>query len=142
MKEELNTALLTSVKKSYFNILGLFLAQEKLESRYLRCLLKWGFQLRLNPEDLKQADVDIAHLKFDDKVEKLESIYNLVHMIYMDDVVEDVELEVAIIYAENLGLKSSVVGELFKSIATEMYDEAKLGNVHQEIMDFLKLNNA
>ncbi len=141
MKEQLNIELLTSVKKSYFNILALFLANEHLESRYLRCLLKWGFQLHLNPQDLKQADVDISHLKFDDKVEKLEAIYNLVHMIYLDEVVEDVELEVATIYAEKLGLKSSVVGELFKSIATEMYDEGKLDNVRQEIMDFLKLNN-
>ncbi len=133
---------LTSVKKSYFNILALFLAQENIESRFLRCLLKWGFQLRLNPEDLKQADVDISHLKFDDKVEKLEALYNLISMIYLDEVVEDVELEVATIYAEKLGLKSSVVGELFKSIATETYDETKLASVRQEIMDFLKLNNA
>lgn len=139
---QLNIENATSVKKSYFNILALFLAKENIESRYLRCLLKWGFQLHLNPEDLKQANVDISHLKFDDKVEKLEAIYNLVSMIYLDEVVEDVELEVATIYAEKLGLKSSVVGELFKSIATEMYDEAKLASVRQEIMDFLKLNNA
>ncbi len=139
---QLNIENATSVKKSYFNILAMFLAQESIESRYLRCLLKWGFQLHLNPEDLKQADVDISHLKFDDKVEKLEAIYNLVSMIYLDEVVEDVELEVATIYAEKLGLKPSVVGELFKSIATEMYDEAKLASVRQEIMDFLKLNNA
>jgi lipopolysaccharide biosynthesis glycosyltransferase len=140
--KQLNIENATSVKKSYFNILALFLAQENIESRYLRCLLKWGFQLHLNPEDLKQADVDISHLKFDDKVEKLEAIYNLVSMIYLDDVVEDVELEVATIYAEKLGLKPSVVGELFKSIATEIYDDAKLASVRQEIMDFLKLNNA
>ena len=139
---QLNIENATSVKKSYFNILAMFLAQESIESRYLRCLLKWGFQLHLNPEDLKLADVDISHLKFDDKVEKLEAIYNLVSMIYLDEVVEDVELEVATIYAEKLGLKASVVGELFKSIATEMYDEAKLASVRQEIMDFLKLNNA
>ncbi len=139
---QLNIENATSVKKSYFNILALFLAKENIESRYLRCLLKWGFQLHLNPEDLKQANVDISHLKFDDKVEKLEAIYNLVSMIYLDEVVEDVELEVATIYAEKLGLKPSVVGELFKSIATEMYDEAKLASVRQEIMDFLKLNNA
>ncbi|HPM31499.1 MAG TPA: hypothetical protein PLJ60_14280 [Chryseolinea sp.] len=142
MNAQLNTEHLLSVKKSFFNIVALFLAQEKIESRYLRCLLKWGFQLRLSPEDLKFTSVDIGHLKFDDKVEKLEAIYNLVFMIYLDEVVEDVELEVATIYAENLGLKSSVVGELFKSIATETYDEGKLESVRLEIMDFLKLNNA
>ena len=133
---------LTSVKKSYFNILALFLGYEKIESRFLRCLLKWGFQLKLTPDDLKNADVDISHLKFTnigDKVEKLEAIYHLVYMIYLDEVVEDVELEAATIYAEELGFKPTVVSELFKSIATEPYDETSTRNVHQEVMDFLSL---
>jgi hypothetical protein len=133
-----------SVKKSYFNILALFLGQDKIESRYLRCLLKWGFQLHLNPEDLKHANVDISHLKFshpEEKVEKLESIYHLVYMIYLDKVVEDVELEVATIYAQKLGFEASIVSELFKSIATAAYDESQPRNVHQEVMDFLKVYN-
>ena len=44
-----------SVQKSYFNILALFLGGDVIESRFLRCLLKWGFQLRLTTEDLKNA---------------------------------------------------------------------------------------
>ncbi len=136
---------LTSVKKSYFNILALFLGNEKIESRFLRCLLKWGFQLQLTPEDLKHANVDISNLKFTnigDKVEKLEAIYHLVYMIYLDEVVEDIELEVATIYAGELGFKSTVVSELFKSIATEPYDETSARNVRQEVMDFLSLYEA
>jgi hypothetical protein len=136
---------LTSVKKSYFNILALFLGHENLESRFLRCLLKWGFQLQLSPDDLKNADVDISNLKFTnvgDKVEKLEAIYHLVYMIYLDEVVEDIELEVATIYAEELGFKSTVVSELFKSIATEPYDGTSERNVRQEVIDFLSLYEA
>jgi hypothetical protein len=134
---------LTSIKKSYFNILALFLGHEKLESRFLRCLLKWGFQLKLTPDDLKHANVDISHLKYttvEDKVEKLEAIYHLVYMIYLDEVVEDIELEVAGIYATELGFKSTVVSELFKSIATEPYDGTGERNVRQEIMDFMSLS--
>ena len=136
---------LISVKKSYFNILALFLGDEKIESRFLRCLLKWGFQLNLTPDDLKHADVDISHLKFTtigDKVEKLEAIYHLVYMIYLDEVVEDIELEVATIYAVELGFKPTVVSELFKSIATEPYDESSVRNVRQEVIDFLSLYEA
>lgn len=145
MLEELTKEQLHSVKKSYFNILALFLDREKIESRYLRCLLKWGFQLHLNPNDLHQAQVDVSNLAFtqpDEKLEKLESIYHLVFMIYLDQVVEDVELEVATIYAEKLGFKSFVVNELFKSIATAAYDENKPRSVRQEIMEFLKMHNA
>ena len=136
---------LASVKKSYFNFLALFLDHDKIESRFLRCLLKWGLQLNLKLEDLKQANVDISDLKFltiNDKVVKLEAIYHLVYMIYLDEVVEDVELEVATIYATALGFKASVVADLFKSIATESFDESKIQNVRQEVIDFLKVSEA
>lgn len=143
---DLTKEQLHSVKRSYLNILALFIGQEKIDSKYLRCLLKWGFQLHLNPDDLKNANIDISSLKFSypsEKVEKLESIYHLVYMIYLDEVVEDVELEVATVYAKELGFKSDVVSELFKSIATADYDlKSKKRNVHKEVMDFLKVHEA
>lgn len=135
-----------SLKKSYLNIVGLFLNSQKIESRYLRCLLKWGFQLHLNPEDLKAANVDLSHLKFsdpEDKVEKVEAIYHLVYMICLDKVVEDVELEVASLYAERLGFKHSLVCDLLKSIVTADSDgNTHQENVRQQVLDFLKLNEA
>ena len=141
---DLSREQLQSVKKSYLNIVALFLGEDKIESRYLRCLLKWGFQLHLNPQDLKHANVDITHMKFshpEEKIEKLESIYHLVYMIYLDEVVEDIELEVATVYAEKLGFKSNVVSDLFKSIATAVYDVTrKKRNVKKEVMDFLKVS--
>lgn len=144
-KTQFDQEHLESVKNSYFNILALFLNQPQIESRFLRCLLKWGFQLHLNPEDLTRANVDLTHLKFahpGDTVAKLESIYHLVYMIYLDEVVEDIELEVATIYAEQLGFKATLVSELFKSIVTEVHDGQKTRNVRSEVIDFLKLNEA
>lgn len=141
---ELKKEQLHLVQKSYLNLVALFLGREKIESRYLRCLLKWGFQLHLTPEDLKKANIDINSLKFTypEKVQKLESIYHLVHMIYLDEVVEDIELEVATVYAEELGFKSTVVSELFKSIVTADYDQKNTRNVRQEVIDFLKLHES
>ncbi|HYG21011.1 MAG TPA: hypothetical protein VD816_18870 [Ohtaekwangia sp.] len=144
-KSQFDREHLESVKTSYFNIVALFLGQPKIDSRFLRCLLKWGFQLNLNPEDLTRANIDLTSIVFahpDDKVAKLEAIYHLVYMIYLDEVVEDIELEVATIYAEQLGFRSTVVSDLFKSIATEAYDGQKPRNVRQEVLDFLKLYEA
>jgi hypothetical protein len=141
---DLTKEQLRSIKKSYFNILALFLGHEQTESRYVRCLLKWGVQLHLSPDDLRQTNVDIDIMAFtdpNDKVEKLESIYHLVYMIYLDKVVEDVELEVATIYAQKLGFTSAIVSDLFKSIATADYDESTSRNVRQEVMDFMKIYN-
>jgi hypothetical protein len=134
-----------SIKKSYLNILGLFLSEEKIESRYLRCLLKWGFQLQLSPEDLRQENIDISHLKFShpaEKLEKAEAVYHLVHMICLDKVVEDVELEVASVYARKLGFKPALVSDLLKAIVTEDFDGNDHGTVRQQVIDFLKLNDA
>jgi hypothetical protein len=145
MFEELSKEQLNSVKKSYFNILALFLERDKIESRYLRCLLKWGFQLHLNPQDLHYAQIDVSHLAYtepDEKMDKFESLYHLVFMIYLDEVVEDAELEVATIYGERLGFKSEIVRELFQSIATAVYDESTPRNFREEIREFLKIYNA
>lgn len=133
-----------SIKRSYLNIVGLFLSEEKIQSKYLRCLLKWGFQLHLNPEDLQYANVDISHLKFshpENKVEKVEAIYHLVYMICLDQVVEDVELEIASLYAEKLGFKPALVSDLLKSIVTEDFDEHGEENIRQQVLDFMKLND-
>jgi hypothetical protein len=143
MNDELSPEQLESVKKSYFNIVALFIQQEKIESRFLRCLLKWGFQLRLSPKDIKKITVEVSTISFykpEQKIEKLESIYHLVYMIYLDAVVEDIELEVATIYAEKLGFNRDIVSELFRSIVTEVYDHASSRDVRQEVMDFLKIH--
>lgn len=139
---ELNQEQIASIRRSYFNILGLFLEKEYFESRFIRCLLKWGFQLQLTPEDLKVENLDMATVTFraPDKLERLEAIYHLIYMIFMDKVVEDVELEVAAKYAEKLGFQSTVVSELFKSIATAAYDEEEPRDVRQEVIDFLKVH--
>jgi hypothetical protein len=133
-----------SIKRSYLNIVGLFLSEEKIESKYLRCLLKWGFQLHLNPEDLQQANIDLSDLKFlhpGSKVEKVEVIYHLVYMICLDQVVEDVELEIAILYAEKLGLKPALVSGLLQSIVTEDSDGSTQENIRQQVIDFIKLHD-
>ena len=72
----------------------------------------------------------------------VEAIYHLVYMIYLDEVVDDIELEVAAIFAQTLGFRNSVVSDLFKAIATtsQDYDETYPRNVRAEVLDFLALN--
>jgi hypothetical protein len=124
------------------NILAFFQEGEKIESRYIRCLLKWALQLKITSEDLNKPALDISTFSFSlpGKVEKLEAIYHLVYMIYLDQTVEDVELEVATIYAEKLGFKAGLVSELFASIVTADNDQSKSQTIRKEIIDFLKLH--
>lgn len=133
-----------SVKSSFFNILALFLGKDKVESKYVACLLKWSAQLNLSQEDLHKIEGEFDHLTFHKlhgKVEKMEAIYHLVHMIYLDNIVEDIELEVASLYAEQLGFKPTIVGELFKAIATAPFDGRNPAAVRQNVEEFLQLHD-
>jgi len=141
---ELGEKELLSVKQSYFNILSLFLGEENVQSKYVACLLKWSAQLKLTQKDLHHIEDNFDHLEFSipqSKVDRMEAIYHLVHMIYLDNVVEDIELEVATIYASKLGFKGFIVGELFKAIATAPFDGKTTNEVRKEIEDFLKLHD-
>jgi hypothetical protein len=133
-----------SVKQSYFNILALFLEAEKVDSRFVKCLLKWGLQLNLTQADIDVPGKGLEQIRFaqpSDKISRLEAIYHLVQMIYLDNVVEDVELEVASIYAEKLGFTRELVADLFKSIATRDSDGASGQDIRKEVIDFLKIND-
>ena len=138
-KEEID-----SIKSSFFNILALFLNKESVESKYVACLMKWSAQLNLSQDDLHRIEGEFDQLEFkatDDKVKKMEAIYHLVHMIYLDNIVEDIELEVASVYAQELGFEASIVGELFKAIATAPFDGRSTSEVKSNVEEFLKLHD-
>lgn len=145
MEKKLQKETDEAIKKSFFNLLAVFFEQENINGAHVRCLLKWGILLQISENELQNIGKDLADTVFvlpHNEVEKLESLYHLVHMIYLDKVVEDNELEVATIYATRLGFKESLVGDLFKSIATSEVDIFSEMDVRKEVIDFLKIQNS
>ena len=135
---------LKNVKTSYFRILAFFLSAETVRSAHVRCLLRWGLQLRLNQEDVTTAFMTGALDKtpeIDSKIDKLEAIYHLVFLINQDTVVEDAELEVASMYAQHLGFSGSVVSDLFSSVATASDDGMDVRDWKKEVADFITVHN-
>ena len=131
-----------AIKVSYFNLLACILEAESVKSIHAKCLVKWAAQLSISPADMRDFGIGLIDSKFAfpaTEVDKLESLYHLVHMIYLDKVVEDIELEVAGIYATRLGFKEGLVADLFKSIATAEFDSASSEDVRNEVIEFLKL---
>jgi hypothetical protein len=134
-----------AIKVSYFNLLAAYFEQETIKTPHTKCLIKWGVQLGINPQDIYDLGNDLKDSKFifpRDEVSKLESVYHLVHMIYLDQIVEDVELEVASFYATRLGFNDTLVGDLFKSIATTEFDLTSPDDVRKEVIDFLKIQKS
>lgn len=134
----------STIKASYFNLLASFFEQENIPTAHVKCLIKWGIQLGVNPQDIDRLGSGLSpSFAFPkDDIDKLESVYHLVHMIYLDQAVEDVELEVATIFGERLGFKKSLVADLFKSIATAEFDKLSEADVRKEVTDFLKIQNS
>jgi hypothetical protein len=132
-----------AIKESYFNLLASFFEQDNIQSQHVKCLVKWGVQLCVSPNDIDRLSNGLVNTFASpkDEVTKLESVYHLVHMIYLDRIVEDVELEVASLYATRLGFKSGLVGDLFKSIATAEFDRNSPEDVRKEVIDFLNVQN-
>jgi hypothetical protein len=131
-----------AIKVSYFNLLACFLEAENIKSIHAKCLVKWAAQLSISPADMNAFGnglIDSTFVFPKDEIEKMESLYHLVHMIYLDRVVEDSELEMAAIYASRLGFKQGLVANLFKSIATIEMDLTSPEEVRKEVIDFLKL---
>ncbi|MBS1682724.1 MAG: hypothetical protein JST48_13505 [Bacteroidetes bacterium] len=130
---------LDKVKKSYFNLLAVYKTTGNMEGKYLPCIVKWGIQLGINISDLTDLERTTPTIPTD-KPSRIEALYHLVYLIYLDKVVEDLELEVAAAYAEKLGFEKGLVGDLFKSIATMAYDKSS-SDMQRDVEDFIKVHN-
>jgi len=132
-----------SIKKSLQNIYALFLSQDSIKPQYITCLIKWGIQLKLNYEEITSIINNVDKDSFvipQDKVVVIQSIYDLVHLIYLDDKVEDLELEVATVYTQALGYKPHLVGDILKNILTAPYDGLKDESIREEIKNLAEMN--
>lgn len=132
-----------SVKNSLRNIYALFLSQDSIKPQYLTCVIKWGLQLQLNYEEVDDIIENVDGSSFivpTDNVEKMQRIYDLVHLIYLDEMVEDIELEVATKYAEALGYQAHVVGDILKIILTAPDDGLDISDIRKEIKKLVDLN--
>jgi hypothetical protein len=123
-KKELNENEYQSVKKSFLDIYLLFISEERIPRRFVDCVVKWGAQLDITDAEINEVIKNRDAFKFQrpEKETAIEQMYDLVYMIYLDNVVEDVELEVAMKYAEKLGFEPHVVGDLLKAIVAAPAD--------------------
>jgi len=128
------------ISASYFNLLAHMLRQTSLPSDHVRCLIRWALQLGLKPESILKAARSsfIVEKQPVEKREKLRTVFHLVYMTCMDQIIEDTELEVAQIYSDFLGLENTVVSTLFQSITTADYDELSAEEMEEQIIAVLE----
>ncbi len=130
-----------SVKNSLKNIYTLFLNKESIKPQYLSCVVKWGLQLDLTKDEIQSFyENEGAHI-FNapkNRVDAIQGLFDLIHLIYLDDMVEDDELEVATIYAEAMGFAPHVVGDILKTIITAPADGIRDESLREEIKNLAR----
>ena len=137
-----------SIKRSYNNLLALFINMDYVKDHFIDGIFKWGEQLDFEKKDLYDIISNPESVKYSppkDKVEAIEWVYDLVYMIYLDGKVEDVELEIATEFATKLGFEAHVTNDLLKAIVTAPYDGVEGKDVKTEIrkhVDEILKNNA
>ena len=129
---------ITSIKDSFFHIYHSFLNEGFISKDFVGCLFKWGVQLHLTEEELKYIDPAYEKDEILNKEKKLAHLYNLVFMIYLDGVVEDIELEVVTRYAEKTGFQSHIVNDLLKTIVTAPYDGFSFTQVKEDLKEIIE----
>lgn len=137
----LNRDEYNSVRKSFFNIFALFINMESVSSQMMDCISKWGIQLGVSRDELHfimNKPEAIQFVEPENQIEAIEHVYDIVYMIYLDGIVEDVELEVTMKYAEKLGFKPHIVGDLLKAIVTAPYDGIDKTQVRKELSSLLE----
>jgi len=132
---ELTNEEYQSAKKSFGNIYLLFTSGDNIPQRYVDTVLKWGAQLEITDEELRTIIRKREKRQFTipEKEEAIDQLFDLVYMIYLDNVVEDVELEVTMNYAAELGFEPYVVGDFLKAIIAGQSDGIDRRQLKEEL---------
>lgn len=138
-RESLKREEYESIKHSYFSVYATFLTDDKITRQMVDCILKWGLQLDLTEKELEDVIKKRDNYQFEkpNREDSIEQIYDLVYMIYLDDMVEDIELEVVMRYAEKLGFEPHVVGDMLKAIVSAPSDGVDHFQLRQDIKQLL-----
>lgn len=143
MVQGLSNEEYNSILRSFYNIAGLFTNQDPTDQKLVNCIYHWGRHLDVSDGTLRKLFDTPQEFPFQqpkDKYDAIEQIYDLVFMIYLDNVVEDSELEITMHYAQELGFPSHIVGDLAKAIETAPYDGIPRKQVRNELKELLELN--
>ncbi len=140
MKKEIPLAH-SSVISSYYTVLAAFAETHAQDKKIMDCLYEWGKQLGIaetklyafvrgvNPGDYQRPEnQQIA----------VNQLYDLIYMIYLDDRVDDQEIEMLMMYAEKLGLPTHLVGDIAKAMLTAPGDGISPLQVKDELKDLLE----
>jgi len=141
MPSSLNKQEYESVVQTLFKVRGFALSQSPVKDRFMKCINKWAAELGIPEKSLAEQEVEqVRRVEGEYDVFAVEALYDLVYLIHMDDILEEVELEIAMDYSEALGFKPHVVGDLAKAIVEAPHYDVQGLKLKEELQELLSIN--
>ncbi len=129
-----------SIIKSFKNLYAFFIEHQHTSKDFLDCIQNWSYQLILQHDEnlFPEKNNEINFYIPENKMEALEQVYDVVYMIYLDQKVEDVELEITTLFAKALGFPDYVVEDILNAIITTPHDGIKRILLRKELKKILQ----
>ena len=132
------------IKGHLLNLAALAKADGHVDAREMAFIVAVGKKNGLAENEVKDlvsgAKGTSAELPDTDS-ERFDQIYDLVHMMLADGIVDDNEMDFCIMMAEKLGFRQAIVGVLVRKISQGVKDGVPQEQVKEESLGFLNYNN-
>lgn len=135
---QLSEEEIKSIKDSFFHIYHSLISEGFLSKAFIGILFKWAIQLHITEDELKHIDPSYEEEEITNSEDALSHLYNLVFMVYLDGIVEDIELVVVTKYAEKIGFEAHIVNDLLKAIVTAPYDGFNYKQVKDNLREIIE----
>ena len=133
--EPLSEGQRQAVIACFHNVLAMFTTADQIKSTHAKCMMRWALQLGISPDSISTEIPTVFRIP-DSRTEKIRSTFHLVLLICLDHRIEDDEIDLAMLYADRIGLNRTLIGGLFQSISTAGYDEMNPDEMERQIVSF------
>ena len=131
------------IKSHLLNLAALAKADGHIDAREMSFIMAVGKKNGIDAAEVKElvsgAKGASNELPTTDS-ERFDQIYDLVHMMLADGIVDDNEMDFCIMMAEKLGFRQAIVGVLVRKISQGVKDGVPQEQVKEESLGFLNYN--
>ena len=132
------------IKGHLLNLAALAKADGHIDEREMSFILAVGKKNGMSAADVKElvsgAKGASTELPSTDS-ERFDQIYDLVHMMLADGIVDENEMDFCIMMAEKLGFRKAIVGVLVRKISQGVKDGFPHDRIKEESLQFLNYND-
>ena len=96
-----------------------------------------GLSEELVENIVEETSTSEAHIPLNDS-ERFDDLFDLVHLMLVDGIIHESEIDFCMVMAEKLGFKKAIVGVLVRKISMNIASGLNRENIKADVSNFLK----